>query len=523
MTDNRAELIRKLLDIQGGKCFVGEEPLDVTKDKLEVDHIIPRAKGGKDDENNFAVTCEYHNRNKLDSDLRIARCMARYEKTKELHSTKSPNRPNLGDFLDEVGGGKFELTANLNGGNFEYTLMEIGVAKRIAPTFKDKLSGMSSVYLELPVEYLFHDERINPRAVGSRLRGLLEEFLDGRPQLHVALAWGEISNGKLRVQIFDGQHKAVAQILLGNRTLIVRLFLNPDINVLLEANTNAGTTLRQIAFDKATQRFLGSQIFWEKIDAYRKATSRQSDDFSFSEQDLLGFFKGEHREIRRYIVDDMRIGVIYNPQNKLKAYIEFSGRAKEKPISYSTIEKTFFSAFIRKDPLLTPLNYRFEIGENPRELEKHQLVKLMNIIAEEIFEGQYDFDLSTDKIEEKVRKGENIPDGHLRATRMSREEVVYGWVRYIQNLIRRFYLMRGMIVEDSEMFEKKFSPELWGLIRKLIKNLAALPIWVNHSISASVFGGKQNYDYWKAIFDTGKTQAGQQVLAKPLNLDELIS
>jgi hypothetical protein len=106
---------------------------------------------------------------------------------------------------------------------------------------------------------------------------------------------------------------------------------------------------------------------------------------------------------------------LHHPQNRLKAHVEFSGHAKEKPLSYSTIEKTFFSTFIRKDPFFTPMNLRLEIGENPRE--KQQLVELMNIIAEEIFEGQYDFDLGTDKVEEKIRKGENIPDGHLRATR----------------------------------------------------------------------------------------------------------
>ena len=37
----------------------------------------------------------------------------------------------------------------------------------------------------------------------------------------------------------------------------------------------------------------------------------------------------------------------------------------------------------------------------------------MNIIADEIFEGQCDFDLSTDKVEEKIRKGENIFDGKV--------------------------------------------------------------------------------------------------------------
>jgi 5-methylcytosine-specific restriction endonuclease McrA len=50
MSDNRIQLIAKLHKIQGGLCFIGEEPLDLAKDKLEIDHIIPRAKGGKDDE-----------------------------------------------------------------------------------------------------------------------------------------------------------------------------------------------------------------------------------------------------------------------------------------------------------------------------------------------------------------------------------------------------------------------------------------------------------------------------------------
>lgn len=399
----------------------------------------------------------------------------------------------------------------------------MGVYKQVVPIFRDRLSGMNSVFVELPIEYVFHDERINPRAIGIRIRGLIEEFLDGRPQLHIALAWGEVNNDTIKAQVFDGQHKVASQLLLGNRTILVRLFLNPDVNVLLQANTNAGTYLRQVAFDKSVQRYLGSQIFWDKVDEYRKALNLPEDDLSFSEQDLLKFFKGEHREIRRYIIDDVRIGVIHHPENRLKAYVEFGGRAKEKPLSYSTVEKTFFSMFINKEPLSVPMNFRLEIGENPRDLEKRQLVELMNIIAEEIFDGQYDFDIGTDKVEEKIRQGEHIPDGHLRATRMSREEVVYNWLRYVHHLIKRHYLMRGAVIDEDELFEHKFPPELWKLIRQLIRNLAHLPLWVNPAFASTVFGGKQNYDFWKLIFQTGKTPTGQQVLAKPLDLDELIS
>jgi len=46
---------------------------------------------------------------------------------------------------------------------------------------------------------------------------------------------------------------------------------------------------------------------------------------------------------------------------------------------------------------------------------------------------------------------------------------------------------------------------------------------LTHSdLSASVFGGKQNYDYWQTIFTTGKTPQGQQVLAEAINLIQMI-
>jgi hypothetical protein len=197
---------------------------------------------------------------------------------------------------------------------------------------------------------------------------------------------------------------------------------------------------------------------------------------SFSEQDLVKFFRGEHREIKRYVVDDVRVGIIHHPENKLKAYIEFSGRSVEKPLSYSTIEKTFFSMFIRKELLSTSLNHKLEIGENPRQLEKEQMVRLMNIIAEEVLAGRYDFDIGAGKVEERVRRDETIPDEHLRAVRMSKEEICYNWLRYVRDLIRRYFLMRGEVVEEEELFQRKFPEDLWSLIGKLIRNMANLPL-----------------------------------------------
>ena len=61
-----------------------------------------------------------------------------------------------------------------------------------------------------------------------------------------------------------------------------------------------------------------------------------------------------------------------------------TGKGAERPLSYLTIEKTFFAMFLYLKPLITPLNHLDESGRNPRHLEHTQMVRLMNIIADEL-------------------------------------------------------------------------------------------------------------------------------------------
>ncbi len=235
------------------------------------------------------------------------------------------------------------------------------------PLWRDSLSGMDYCFARLPIKYLHHDTRINPRSIGPNVRGLIEEFIEGRPQLHVALAWwGPDKGDEGIVQVFDGQHKAAAQILLGVKELPIRLFIKPDPNVLLAANTNAGDKLRQVAFDAAVKRHLGSTLYQERVVEYQKLKQLAPDDFSFSEKDMVKLFRGEHRELVRYIVDSVRDRITRDPGNKLTDFVEWAGKGAEKPLSYSTVEKTFYSEFLFMQPIDTPLSAGLEIGRNPQ-------------------------------------------------------------------------------------------------------------------------------------------------------------
>ncbi len=521
----RKELIRKLWEAQNHKCFICGKEIDlkIQENNVDIDHIIPLKLGGKDDPSNFALTHSSCNRSKQDSDLRIARVLSEFSQIAEESFKMKNSGPNLSDILKKYSGSKYCFKFQIDGNTIRFSFPEIGDDTIYKfPVFEDKLTGFKYFFALIPIEYLQHDDRINPRSIGKNISKLIKEFFLKRPQLHVTLGYIMENAENSGIKVFDGQHKAAAQVLLGVRKLPVRIFINPDLDVLLTTNTNAGTVLKQVAFDKSVQRHLGSALYIERVERYKKERGLPEDSYNFSEADLVKYFKGESREMKRYILDAIRDWITHNPENKLKDFIDFGGRAKDKPLSYSTIEKTFYSFFIYRDVLQTPIDYRLDEGENPRDLEKRQILKLMNIIAEEIYIKRYDPDIGTYRIEDRVRKGEDIPEPHLIAYRISKEEIIYNWLRYVSQIIKNYFIMQGKPIDEKKLFQYNFQEPLWDRIRTFVRNFRDLSIWVNKELSNTVFGGKQNYEYWQTIFETGKTPQGFEVLAKPINLMEMI-
>lgn len=520
----RATLVKTLHELQHGNCFICEQPIDleVHKNAIDIDHVVPLNAGGKDDQSNFALTHASCNRSKQAANLEVARILQRFSLLKETIASENRS-PNLEDVLKKHGGATTALNFTLSEDVIRFALSAVSDERlREVPVYVDRLSGFRYFFANLPIQYLAHDSRINPRSIGNNIGKIVDEFYQKRPQLHVSLAWITSQNGTSAVHVFDGQHKAAAQVMLGIRTLPVRIFVDPDPDTLITTNTNAGTKLRQVAFDKSVQRHLGGTLYKDRIERFQRETGRQDDDLSFSEQELVSFFKGQSRELKRFVVDAVRDAVTSSSENKLRDFIDYGGRGKERPLSYSTIDKTFYSFFVYQGVLTTPLNYRAESGDNPRELETTQIIKLMNIVAEEIYIGKFNPDIGTDKIESRLQKGESFTHDHLRAFRMSKEEVIYNWLRYVQLVAKNYFLTIGRPIQEDKLFQYPIPDQLWTNVRNFVHNLSVLPLWVDKSLSETVFGGKQNYSFWQTVFESGRSPQGVLVLTKPINLVDMI-
>lgn len=252
---NQAEkdvLLQELHDRQSGECFICGKIIDISlhKNSIDIDHVIPSSLNGADNPGNFALTHSSCNRAKQDSNLNIARVISKFDTINESIE-KEGRAANLGDILNTYRRKNFPFKAIIHPQIIEYALADVGKNDIYTlPLYEDEISGFKYFFAQLPIEYIEHDSKLNPRAIGSNIKKLIKEFHTKRPQLHVALGWLNTEEGNNAcIRIFDGQHKAAAQIMLGAKMLPVRVFVNPDVDTLLTANTLAGTTLRQVAFE----------------------------------------------------------------------------------------------------------------------------------------------------------------------------------------------------------------------------------------------------------------------------------
>ena len=277
----------------------------------------------------------------------------------------------VNDVLLANGGSKYLFKYKIEENQIVYSFDDNGdTVIRKSEIFTDVLSGEKTAFINVPLAYLYHDEVVNPRGINSSIRLLIKEFYKSNPQLHLSLARIEDE----RIKIFDGQHKAVAQIVLGVKSIVVRLFINPDLDRLIETNTNAGSKLKQIAFDKAIVRQLHDTLYSERLRKYQQ----------------------DH--------------------------------------------------FLDED----------------------------------------------------------------------------NWVQYLRLLIKNHFAFAGTMYNEDNLFQQRIPDQLWENIRTFIINLKNLPVWKDRSMAATIFGGKNKYDFWKIIFQTGKTSDGTQVLVVPLNVADMI-
>jgi hypothetical protein len=203
-------------------------------------------------------------------------------------------------------------------------------------------------------------------------------------------------------------------------------------------------------------------------------------------------------------------------------FVEWSGKGADRPMAYSSIERTFFKELLHKRALDRPIGEGMDDGSNARVMERDQMIRLMSLFANTFFVGHWDPEIGGRKLESRVQGGETVPENHLRAWRIAREEVLGNVLKWVRLVIENYFAYTGKMVEKEQLLQVRLPDELWSRIENFLVNLSKLPCWYDKQFSTTVFGPKQNMDYWDAVFKTGLAPNQIRILAEPLDLARMI-
>jgi hypothetical protein len=437
---------QEVLARQGLVCFIDNHPVE-TENDLEFDHIHPFAEGGQSTAANIAAVCRKHNREKRT--LSLGEYRDRIQLRRFFEGAK---KRRLDDLLTErLGGGKFGQALPTKVTNSEITLfLEEGT--RTVPLQEDPATGERYFFSLLPVRNLKNDVELQPRALEPERLWELYRHL----RTHTQLAPGVCRLIGQEVLIFDGQHKAAAQVWAGRSFVDCKVYLDPDVRRLKETNLTAHDKLRQMPFYTSTLLEKYADLAHEDWEAFLQTPGPKT------ETAFLEFMRSRTSISRAVALKRIR-SVIYrdildHPDNRLRDYITEENRGRTNPLTMHRLEKTFFAEFIAPPPL----EDEFESETYHRDEEREHVVHLLNSIVAKALDGRWNPEAANAAHKKTARQ---FSAGALRA-----------WVPFLRDAVApALHLFQSE--ERRRVFYRELSEEDLAVIDGLVDRLFSHKVW----------------------------------------------
>jgi len=533
--NEQKQVVEDLHSYQKGLCYICEEGIDLAQ-PMDVDHIRSKDQGGiVSSRNNWGLTHEHCNRAKGNRDLDLQRYLVRFQKARRGHlaSGQSEDTFTVGVALGIHGGAKRETVAriegNADGNEHLVTTWEIGgqtITYRLPIQVDPNNPAVKSITALVPIEQVFHDSDINPRSIVD-LEPFIEEFYRGNPQLlpslaHLALDGPETGRG--RVMLFDGQHKAAAQIFLGNRALYLRVFLNADLKLLKATNYGAHTKLAQIHFPMAIQDKVGHDIFRPALEDF---LNQYEDRSGIRESSYFkGLTKEERSEMRGHFQGYLKFRVVSAADvegGKFFEYVEtVSARSKSKPLGYDTVRKALFNNFMYLHETEAPISVALEM----RDRERDNLVVLLRLFTQKVLLGHFDLSKGIYKIEERLATDPSIRDPHLRAYRLCRSAPLIVVMRELRHAMAQLLSLRNKYKDPAwhreQMLWANIDDNDWAAVSRMLDAITSHKVWIERNESYTRYLQDTRQGSWEDILIRGTFPGATESVYDPLNQATLL-
>lgn len=430
---------------QGRRCFIDNHPIE-EGDEVEFDHIHPFAEGGETSTSNIGAVCKKHNREK--GALTLSEFRDRLGIRRFFEGVSKRRLDDLlGERLGHQGYGQ-SVPVELRDGKAVIYLDDGPVETPISVC---PATGESYFYATLPFKILRNDAELQPRALEPDRVWELYRHL----RTHTQLAPAICRSVDRQILLFDGQHKAAAQIWAGRTSIDCKVYLEPDVRRLKDTNLSAHDKLRQMPFYTSTLLEKYAVMAHEDWEAFLLEGGPKTETTFVEFLRKFDLSRAEAiKRVRSMIYQD----IIEAKDNGLVEYIAEENRARSNPLTMSRLGKTFFAEFIAPPAL----NDEFESEAYHRDEERINIVRLFNMVVELSLADRW--------------APERDDAAHRKAQRQFSAGALRAWVPFLRDAIAA-----GLHLFDQEdrsrILYRDLRDEDFAVIRRLTTRLLSHKVW----------------------------------------------
>ena len=373
-----------ILNRHGRVCFATGHKIP-EGDNIHFDHIKAYARGGVSELDNIAPMCEYHNKSKGMLPLEDYRIKLKLEEF-----FKQGNRLTLRNLLEYL-----KKTGDIKsyGENVTYTIIEnqIEISNHsFKNTYQIQIcprTGWKYFYANLPMSILNSDDDEDDK-IGLQPRYLIfdkvfEMFRHFQVYPVLQPSIGRIS--KNHILLFDGQHKAASLLWNGRKDFECKIYIDPDLRILNQANISAHDKFAQTRFFSSIMILkLGNQ-FGKDFEDYKNkedgTVKSEANFLEYLEQKDTSLTRAErNKRFRSYLYNS----ILEDESNKLKNLISTSNRSSnDQPITIDMLSKSILAYFLYTEPM----NDDMLSDKYKRDSEFYNVIKLLNLLYDQSLVG----------------------------------------------------------------------------------------------------------------------------------------
>lgn len=433
-------------------CYICLESLDnYESDEIEYDHIYNYADGYSQELSNFAPV-------HASSDSRKQNCHASkgrkspYEYREELRIQKALSKiTGLKDLCPKAVKSLYSISEDG---------MYISFNGEQLSLYNQKINGRDNFYFfqEIDIKYIENDEQIQLRPLEPKILPLVFNL---KQAVQLLPSLGRLDPNTNTIKIFDGQHKAVAQIIGNNKQRIpCIIFVHPDVDELRIVIYQAHTDFVQQRYKKSHIDAKLSDIYTQKIEAYRKQVGDPNARYS-----ELNILRGESKSVIRGFLLSSIINEIGQERDFIRKYAaEDRAAQKQRPVLWQSLER-----LVKQFCRLEPVDKYSDDAMNFRSDEIENLCFILDQIEAHSLIGKWEPDNPESK-------------NHQLARTYYYRTAFNNWHSVLEEALR-FSLeqMQGSKIYDALCYRQAFSPEIKARFIQIIKKLFDHPLWVQET------------------------------------------